>query len=164
MNYYHLHCAENDGAKLYAPDPVYDYLVQGEPFIWPSGLAVGELDGKLYEWIGGWPWAPSVKESVHRRLRHLDDSVQWHGPFVVKSERYFLINCTKRIDCAMPSSDNNRLFLNYSKLAGVQLFRPVGFLRLLIVSEEFKLGVERAGETGVRFGLIQENGWELFPF
>jgi hypothetical protein len=119
----------------------------------------------MYDWLSGNCWSPFVTQAIKMRLEPMvGDCIQWHGPFLVSEKLYYLMNCVKVIDCALPGSNSNQLFVDSKAVESVPVFRPKGFLKDTICSERFRTDCVLHGDTGVRFGRIKDDGWEEFPF
>jgi hypothetical protein len=166
MSFYRVHVAETDGQQVVGPEALFE-LDCGERIEWPANEPAKpeKRIGKLYGWLSGNCWCPFVSHSIKNRLAPLvGDSVQWHGPFDVRGCFYFFLNCINVIDCALPGSDSNQLLIASDVVGDSALFRPRGFTRDLICSQEFRDNCVNSGDTGVRFGRIKEDGWEEFPW
>jgi hypothetical protein len=165
MKFYHIHVCENDSARIKI-NYVSDSLNNGMPFDWPEWRPSMDSKGNLYDWIGGYSWAPYVSDSVQKRLSEIEN-IQWHGPFLIEGRYYFLMNVLSVMNCITDDSTSNKTFFNQETAANYQIFRPRiegKNCRQIFVSESFKKQTEAAGETGLRFGLIKSDGWEDFPF
>ena len=166
MNYYRIHVSENDGHRIDGSDQLYELCRSGMPFDWNNSFELQtSAKGKLYDWIGGYSWWPFVTKKVKSRIENqTSGAIQWQGPFVIVQQEYFLLNCVKIIDCAKKGSNDNKLFLDKEKLKNVSIFRPFGFLKDPICSSDFRDLCVKYGHSGIRFGLIKDDGWEDFPF
>jgi len=164
--FYRVRFAENDGQQIFGPESLFD-LDCGVRFDWPvhEPPYPAKQKQKMYGWLCGNCWSPFVSHAIKERLEPLvDGCVQWHGPFEVIGRMYWFLNCIKVIDCALPGSNDNLLFVDARVAGGSPIFRPKGFVRRLICSEAFRDNCVDSSDTGVRFGRIKEDGWEEFPF
>lgn len=166
MTYFIIHVAENDTQAVEGPTELMGKCDAGARFEWPtSGKLRMTCAGVPYDWIPGGSWYPFVCEAVKTRIESaVGDSVQWIGPFVVQKKTYFLLNCVDVIDCVLPHSNSNQLFIDSRAVENKILFRPKGFTRRLICAESLRDDCVRHGDTGIRFGRIQDDGWEDMPF
>ncbi|WP_426747129.1 DUF1629 domain-containing protein [Myxococcus faecalis] len=120
---------------------------------------------------------PVVSEEVANVFSaHAPDDVQLF-PVMVEgdSERFFIINATKRSDCIDESATRelrcyaedesfpenagqfrwiNGLRIDPSKTEGARVFRLEKFKTALIVSEDTKTALEQVGNLGVSFELV----------
>jgi hypothetical protein len=166
MKFYRMHVAENDGLRFDSKN-LFDLTKTGVPFTWCDDLSPTiQQDGILYDWIGGWSWAPYVSAKAYSRLakNYCDEKIDWHGPFEIKKSTYYLLNCVNVIDCALIGSNSNKLFLNREAIGSSHIFRPRLFTKNIIVTEFFKKHLDASKESGVRLGYINDDGWEDFPF
>lgn len=65
------------------------------------------------------------------------------------------------------TSTSNKTFFNEDVVGGYEIFRAKvndDYCRRIFVTESFKIETEAAGEKGIRFGLIESDGWEKHPF
>jgi hypothetical protein len=165
MNIYCIHVCENDSARVVF-DKSDHFLEPGVEFSWPSCIPTLSCKGRFYDWIKGGICAIYVLEKVRIRLKGLSN-VQWHGPFLVDGNKYFLMNVLCVPNITKDNSSYNQIFFNESVAVDYDIFRPkvnANYARKIFVSESFKKQTEAAGETGLRFGLIKSDGWEDFPF
>jgi len=166
MSFYRIHACENDGQQIICPSVTFD-LDRGGRFDWPHDepTHAAKKSQKLYDWLEGNCWAPFVNSKIKTRLEPATGStVQWHGPFDVRGNSYFHLNCVDVVDCLLPGSDDNILLLNKAAVADRCLFRVMGRAPRLFCSQAFRDNCVNSGDTGVRFGRIKEDGWEDFPF
>lgn len=165
MSFYKIHVAENDGLEILGPSWLFD-IDRGEKFDWPAGEpAKPGTKGTIYGWLPGNCSSPFVSQEIKNRLESLvGTSVQWHGPFAVRGHSYFFLNCINTIDCALPGSDSNQLFIANDVVGASHLFRVRGRAPRLYCSQAFRDDCVNCGDTGVRFGRIKEDGWEEFPW
>jgi hypothetical protein len=164
--FYKVHVAENDGQEVFGPQSLFD-IDRGERFDWLASEPAkpGETHGTMHGWLGGNCWSPFVSHEIKERLQPLlGSSIQWHGPFDVRGHTYFFLNCLNVIDCALPGSNSNLLFIDGDTVGKSQLFRIKGRAPRLYCSKAFRDNCVHSGDTGVRFGRIKEDGWEDFPF
>jgi hypothetical protein len=164
--FYRIWVAENDSEQVAGPKVLMDQCDTGVPFDWPPSAQVASMcDGNAYDWIPGMSWYPFVTESIKLRLEPIvGASIQWHGPFLVRGKSYYLLNCINVVDCALPKSNSNQLFVDANNAGTSPIFRPKGFVRWLICSQAFRDNCVNHGDTGIRFGRIKEDGWEELPF
>ena len=164
--FYRVHVAENDGQQIFGPESLFD-IDCGDRFDWPSSEPAkpGKIKGKMYGWLDGNCSSPFISTEIKDRIRPLVGScVQWHGPFDVCGRAYVFLNCVNVIDCALPGSNNNLLFIDGQAVGESHLFRIKGRAPRLFCSQAFRDNCVISGDTGVRFGRIKEDGWEEFPF
>lgn len=166
MIFYRVHVAENDGQQIFGPESLFD-IDCGDRFDWPADAPAkaGKTKGKMYDWLDGNCSSPFVSHKIKDRLAPLvGGSVQWHGPFDVRGRDYFFLNCVNVIDCALPASNSNQLFIDGNAVGDSHIFRITGRAPRLFCSQTFRDSCLNSGDTGVRFGRIKEDGWEEFPF
>lgn len=171
MCLYRIYIAENDSASIgpileeNEEDPIFEPTSLGrEVFVKDLNIENYYKNGTFYDWLPGWSWAPFTADHVHARLfSKLVGKVQWIGPFYVDDHGLFLFNCTNLIDCAKNGSNSNKLIIN-DDLSDELIFRPIGFEKDVIITESLKQDIETAGDTGIRFGKILEDGWIEHPF
>jgi len=166
MTFFELFVAENNAVEAHGPKLLMDHCDQGKPFDWPVSASVANGGiGKLYDWIPGSSWYPFVADSIKPRIEKMvAGTVQWHGPFAVLGRNYYLLNCVNILDCALPGSNSNKLFIDTRVVGQSPLFRPKGYVRRLICSQAFRDDCVNNRDTGIRFGRIKEDGWEELPF
>ncbi|MEY4483041.1 MAG: hypothetical protein RL693_493 [Verrucomicrobiota bacterium] len=168
MRHFSIYVCEEDSVRLepLAPDdrprPLGENWDEGQVIDVPEKVVFKTYlkQNKLYDWIGGYSWNPYVSEAVKNRLHPLlGETVQWIGPVECKGRNYFMLNCINIIDCLLPGSHSHKLLFNDNQFNDQWLFRPKGLVRCLIATEQFKKNIFQAGDSGIRFGLVKDDGW-----
>lgn len=167
MNYYVIYVCEEDSVRIEPTfidglNPLGEEWDAGKKLEVPKGIQFDTYLPKrnFYDWVGGYSWNPYVGENVKNRLEPLlGKLVQWVGPIQCKSKTYFMLNCINVVDCLLPESNSNKIFFRNAGLREQWLFRPKPFVRQLIATESLRDDVLKAGDSGVRCGLIRQDGW-----
>jgi hypothetical protein len=168
MNFYLIYVCEDDAIRI-EPDwaggdksPLGEEWDDGRIINFPAQLKFKTYlkNQKAHDWVGGYSWIPYVSQRVKDRLEpQLGAAVQWHGPIPCKKKLYYMLNCVKSVDCLLPNSNSNQLFFNEQVVSNELIFRPKGFSRKLIATDQLKSSITEAGDSGIRFGMIQSDGW-----